>query len=225
MGTTSAYGSDYQQIVTELEHLSAGQERLEQEKTAIEAQDREHGTALANANAALIALEEQRTTADGVRTAATAAFLAAHHLGLFATAGLPDSPSSGVPEDHPAPPDGVMAVGVRAARIWARAIRDAVGDKARRDAAEVEAAANRVNETRYRLEPDLAGKVGVRDEHRDGLLILQATRGTRTLPLPDMLEVIADEHAAAQQLLAQHEAELFRKFLADSTRREVPAGP
>ena len=80
-----------------------------------------------------------------------------------------------------------MAVGVRAARDWARAIRDAVGDKARRDAAEVEAAANRVNETRYRLEPDLAGKVSVRDEHRDGLLILQATRGTHTLPLPDMI--------------------------------------
>ena len=218
---TSAYGSDYQQIVTELEQLSAGQERLEQGKTAIEAQDREHGTALANANAALSALEEQRTTADGVRAAATAAFLAAYRLGLFATAGLPDSPSSGVPEDQPVPPDGVMAVGVRAARDWARAIRDAVGDKARRDAAEVEAAANRVNETRYRLEPDLAGKVSVRDERRDGLLILQATRGTHTLPLPDMIEVIADEHAAAQQLLAQHEAELFRKFLADSTRREV----
>jgi len=37
----------------------------------------------------------------------------------------------------------------------------------------------------------------------------------------DMLSVIAEEHISAQQLLARHEAELFRKFLADSTRREV----
>jgi hypothetical protein len=218
---TSAYGSDYQQIVAELEQLSADHARLEQEKNNLSARESNHGTALANAKAALGSLEEQRTTADGVRAAATAAFLAAHRHGLFTTAGLPDSPSSGAPDDQPGSPDGVAAVGVRAARDWARAIRDAVGDKARRDAAEVDAAANRVNETRYRLEPDLAGKVSVRDEHRDGLLILQATRGTRTHLLPDMLTAIADEHAAAQQLLAQHEAELFRKFLADSTRREV----
>ena len=53
------------------------------------------------------------------------------------------------------------------------------------------------------------------------MLVLQAARGTHSLPLMDMLSVIAEEHISAQQLLAQHEAELFRKFLADSTRREV----
>jgi hypothetical protein len=156
-----------------------------------------------------------------VRTGTTAAFLAAHRLGLFAIAGLPDSPPSSIPEDQAAQSPDVVSVGVRTARDWARAIRDTVGDKARRDAAAVETAANRVNETRYQLEPDLAGKVSVRDEHRDGMLVLQAARGTRSLPLADMLSAIAEDHVAAQQLLARHEAELFRKFLADSTRREV----
>ena len=217
----SAYGSDYQQIVAELEHLAADQERLGQEKDGLATREREHNAALATANADLRTLEEQRTAADDVRAGATAAFLAAHRLGLFAIAGLPDSPPSGSPEDQTAPSAGVAAVGVRAARDWARAIRDTVGDKVRRDAAAVETAANRVNEIRYQLEPDLAGKVSVRDEHRDGMLVLQAARGTRSLPLADMLSVIAEEHVAAEQLLAQHEAELFRKFLADSTRREV----
>jgi hypothetical protein len=217
----SAYGSDYQQIVAELERLTDSQEKLDQEKDGLTTRERQHDTARATAVAGIKALEEQRTAADSARAAATAAFIAAHRLGMFAIASLPDSPAAGAPEDQPAQPDGVAAVGVRAARDWARAIRDAVGDKTRRDATEVEAAANRVNETRYRLEPDLAGKVSVRDEHRDGLLVLHATRGTRSLPLTGMLTAIADEHAAAQQLLAQHEAELFRMFLADSTRREV----
>jgi len=60
----------------------------------------------------------------------------------------------------------------------------------RRDAAAVETAANRVNEIRYQLEPDLAGKVSVRDEHRDGMLVLQAARGTHSLPLMDLLDEI-----------------------------------
>jgi hypothetical protein len=92
---------------------------------------------------------------------------------LFALAGLPDSPSPGIPEEQAAEPPAIMSVGVRAARDWARAIRDSVGDNVRRDAAAVETAANRVNEIRYQLEPDLAGKVSVRDEHRDGMLVVQ----------------------------------------------------
>ncbi len=216
-----AYGSDYRQIITELEQLAADQGRLDQEKDQLANQEREQNTALATAQADLRALEGQRTAAEAARTDATAAFLAAHRLGLFALAGLPDSPSVGTPEQQLAEPPAVMSVGVRAARDWARAIRDAVGDKVRRDAPAVETAANRVNEIRYQLEPDLAGKVSVRDEHRDGMLVLQAARGTHSLPLMDMHSLIAEEHIAAQQLLAQHEAELFRKFLADSTRREV----
>jgi len=216
-----AYGSDYKQIITELEQLAAGHERLDQEKDQLANQEREHGTALATARADLRALEGQRTAAEDARTAATAAFLAAHRLGLFALAGLPGSPPGSVPEEQLAEPPAVMSVGVRAARDWARATRDAIGDNVRRDAAAVETAANRVNEIRYQLEPDLAGRVSVRDEHRDGMLVLQAARGTHSLPLMDMLSVIAEEHISAQQLLAQHEAELFRKFLADSTRREV----
>ena len=217
----SAYGSDYQQIITELERLAADQARIDQEKDQLANQEREQDTAFATAQAELRALEGQRPAAEAARADATAAFLAAHRLGLFALAGLPGSPPGSIPEDQAAEPPAVVSVGVRAARDWARAIRDAVGDKARRDSAAVETAANRVNEIRYQLEPDLAGKVSVRDEHRDGMLVLQAARGTHSLPLIDMLSVIAEEHVAAQQLLARHEAELFRKFLADSTRREV----
>ena len=218
---TSAYGSDYQQIITELDKLAADQERIDQEKDQLANAEREQNTALATAQADLRALEGQRPAAEAARADATAAFLAAHRLGLFALAGLPGSPPGNIPGDQAAEPPAVVSVGVRAARDWARMIRDAVGDKVRRDAPAVEAAANRVNEIRYQLEPDLAGKVSVRDEHRDGMLVLQAARGAHSLPLMDMLSVIAEEHIAAQQLLAQHEAELFRKFLADSTRREV----
>jgi hypothetical protein len=213
------YGRDYQQIVTELEQLSAEQGRLDQEKTELTDRERGQDRALANAEAEQRALEQQRTDAEDSRAAATTAFLAAHRLGLFAIAGLPDSPPGA--EDERPEPGTVTSIGVRAGRDWARAIREAVGERVPRDAAAVETAANRVTETRYQLEPDLAGKVSIRHEHRDGLLILQANRGVRTLPLLDMISLIADEHVQAQQLLAQHEAELFRKFLADSTRREV----
>jgi hypothetical protein len=72
-------------------------------------------------------------------------------------AGLPDSPSAGIPEEQAAEAPVVMSVGVRAARDWTRAIRDAAGDKVRCDAAAVEAAANRVNEIRYQLEPEEPG--------------------------------------------------------------------
>jgi hypothetical protein len=215
------YGRDYQQIVTELEQLSAEQERLHREKTELTDQERGRDRMLADAEADLRMLEQQRADAEDSRAAATTAFLAAHRLGLFAIAGLPDSPPGSVAEDERPEPGTVTSMGVRAGRAWARAIREVVGERVPRDAAAVETAANRVTETRYQLEPDLAGKVSIRDEHRDGLLILQATRGVRTLPLLDMMSVIADEHVQAQQLLAQHEAELFRKFLADSTRREV----
>jgi hypothetical protein len=217
----SSYGSDYQQIISELEQLAVDRERIDQEESQLADQEREQNTALATAQAELRALEGQRAAAEAARTDATAAFLAAHRLGLFVLAGLPDSPSVGIQDEQAAELPAVMSIGVRAARDWARAIRDSVGDKVRRDASAVETAANRVNEVRYQLEPDLAGKVSVRDEHRDGMLVLQAARGTHSLPLVDMLSVIAEEHVAAQQLLAQHEAELFRKFLADSTRREV----
>lgn len=217
----SAYGSDYQQIITELEQLAAGQERIDEEKDQLANQEREQNAAFATAQAELRALEEQRPAAEAARTDATAALLAAHRLGLLSLAGLPGSPPGATPEEQAAEPVAVMPVRVRAARDWARAIRDTVGDRVRRDAAAVEAAANCVNEIRYQLEPDLAGKVSVRDEYRDGMLVLQAARGTHSLPLMEMLSVIAEEHLAAQQLLAQHEAELFRKFLADSTRREV----
>ena len=97
-------------------------------------------------------------------------------------AGYPDAPvgettGSAVPSAGP-----VASLGVRAARDWARAVRDAAGDKLRRDPEAVETAANRVTENRHRLEPDLAGKVSVRDERHDGLLVLEASRGTRSLP-------------------------------------------
>jgi hypothetical protein len=215
------YGRDYQQIVAELEQLSAEQERLDQEKTELTDQERGQDRALANTEAELRTLEQQRADAENSRAAATTAFLAAHRLGLFAIAGLPDSLPGSAAEDEEPEPRAVTSIGVRAGRDWARAIREAVGERVSRDAAAVETAANRVTETRYQLEPDLAGKVSIRDERRDGLLILQASRGVRTLPLLDTISLIADEHVQAQQLLAQHEAELFRKFLADSTRREV----
>jgi hypothetical protein len=136
-------------------------------------------------------------------------------------AGYPDAPI-GEPSDAAAPSTSpVLSLGVRAARDWARAVRDAAGDKLRRDPETVETVANRVTENRHRLEPDLAGKVSIRDERHDGLLLLEASRGTRSLPLAQMMTAIAEEHFQAQELLAQHEADLFRKFLAESTRREV----
>ncbi len=219
---TSNYGNDYRQIVTELEQLRDQQEQLEQENQGLGAKESAQIKAHADAEAALSNLDHRRSEAEGVRASATAAFLAAHRLGLLAMAGLPDAPpGAGTAGTETSQPGMVTSVGVRVGRDWARAVRESAGDRIRRDAAAVEAAANRVNETRYQLEPDLAGKVSVRDEHRDGLLVLHASRGNHVLPLLDMIAVLADEHAQAQQLLATHEAELFRMFLADTTRREV----
>jgi Putative exonuclease SbcCD, C subunit len=219
---TSKYGSSYQQIVADLARLTDRQQQFEQEKAELSGEETTQIQAQATAEAILSTLDQQRAEADRARSEATAAFLAAHQRGMLAMAGLPDTPPGRDitgPEDAPAA--AVAAVGPRAARDWARAVREAVGDPVARDAPAVEAAANRVNEIRYNLEPALAGKVSIRDERRDGLLILQATRGTHALPIVDMIAALAEEHVRDQQLLAQHETELFRMFLADTTRREV----
>lgn len=219
---TSQYGSSYQQIVAELGLLSERQQRLEQENADLSGEEKTQLQAHAAAKTILSTLDQQRAEAERVRAEATAAFLAAHRLGLLTMAGLPDTPPGrDATQSGEAQPAAVTAIGPRAARDWARSVREAVGDRMARDPGTVEAAANRVNETRYHLEPSLAGKVSVRDERRDGLLVLHATRGTRTLPITDMIAVLAEELVRDQQLLAQHEAELFRMFLADTTRREV----
>lgn len=218
---TRNYGHDYEQIVSELAELEDKQQDLGDEKNKLSEDKLTQNLKLTEADTELRGLAEKRTEADTIRAAATADFLAAHRLGLLAMAGYPDAPVGGPPD--PTVPDAgpVASLGVRAARDWARAVRDAAGDKLRRDSEAVETAANRVTENRHRLEPDLAGKVSVRDERHHGLLVLEASRGTRSLPLAQMMAAIAEEHLQAQQLLAQHEADLFRKFLAESTRREV----
>ena len=219
---TSKYGSDYEAIVAELERLGEEQDRLEQESTGLSAKESTQVQARATAEAELGVLDQRRAEAESARGDASVAFLAAHRLGLFAIAGLPDAPAGAdTARGTGTQPEVVTSIGVRAGRDWARAVREFVGDRVTRDATAVEAAANRVNEIRYHLEPNLAGKVSVRDEQRDGLLLLQASRGTHTLPLAEMIAVLIDEHVRDQHLLAQHETELFRKFLADTTRREV----
>jgi len=218
---TRNYGRDYEQIVSELAELEESQRSLGEEKDDLAGDKLAQNSKLTEAETELRGLAEKRTEADTIRATATAGFLAAHRLGLLAVAGYPDAPV-GELSDAEAPSAGpVMSLGVRAARNWARAVRDAAGDKLRRDPETVETVANRVTENRHRLEPDLAGKVSIRDERHDGLLVLEASRGTRSLPLAQMMMAIAEEHIQAQQLLAQHEADLFRKFLAESTRREV----
>jgi predicted nucleic acid-binding Zn-ribbon protein len=218
---TRNYGRAYEQIVDELAGLEKSQQDLGDEKNDLSEDKLAENLKLTKAETELQGLAEKRTEADTIRATATAHFLAAHRLGLLTMAGYPDAPVGG-PPDHTAPNTGpVMSLGVRAARDWARAVRDAAGDKLRRDPETVETAANRVTENRHRLEPDLAGKVSIRDERHDGLLVLEASRGTRSHSLAQMMMAIAEEHFQAQQLLAQHEADLFRKFLAESTRREV----
>jgi len=218
---TRNYGHDYEQIVSELAELEEKQQDLGDEKNELSEEKLAQNLKLREAETELRGLAEKRTEADTIRATATADFLAAHRLGLLAMAGYPDAPVGG-PPDPTAPNAGpVASLGVRAARDWARAVRDAAGDMLRRDPEAVETAANRVTETRHRLEPDLAGKVSVRDERHHGLLVLETSRGARSLPLARMMTAIAEEHFQAQQLLAQHEADLFRKFLAESTRREV----
>lgn len=218
---TRNYGRDYEQIVRELAEVEESQRTLGEEKENLAGDKLAQTSKLTEAESELRVLAEKRTEADTIRATATADFLEVHRLGLLAVAGYPDSPV-GEPLDLAAPNAApVTSLGVRAARDWARAVRDAAGDKLRRDAEAVETVANRVTESRHRLEPDLAGKVSVRDERHHGLLVLETSRGTRSLPLAQMMTVIADEHIQAQELLAQHEADLFRKFLAESTRREV----
>lgn len=219
---TSQYGSSYQQIVADLAKLGEQQQRLERENDNLRGEENTQMQAHGAAEAILSTLDQQRGEAERARAEATTAFLAVHRLGLLMIAGLPHTPPgrdiTWAGEGQPA---AVTAIGPRAARDWARTVREAVGDRAARDEKTVEAAANRVNEIRYHLEPNLAGTVSIRDERRDGLLVLHATRGTHTLPIMDMLAVLAEELVRDQQLLAQHESELFRMFLADTTRREV----
>ena len=218
---TANYGRDYEQISRELAKLEETQRRLGEEKDGLIADTITQKSKLTQAETELQGLTEKRSEADTIRATATADFLAVHRLGLLEMAGYPNAPV-GEPSG-PVTPSAVpvASLGVRAARDWARTVRDAAGDKLRRDPETVETAANRVTENRHRLEPDLAGKVSIRDSRHDGLLVLEASRGTRSLPLAQMMTAIAEEHFQAQQLLAQHEADLFRKFLAESTRREV----
>ncbi len=219
---TTQYGRSYQQIVADLAQLTDRQKQLDQENRDLSGDQSNQIGARASAEATLRSLDQQRSAAETARADANAAFFAAHQLGLLTIAGLPDTPPGrDITPAREGRAPAVTAVGPRAARDWARAIRETVGDRLPRDPASVEAAANRVNEIRYQLEPNLAGKVSVRDERRDGLLVLHATRGTRTVLVMDMIAVLAEELVRDQQLLARHEAEMFRMFLADTTRREV----
>jgi hypothetical protein len=63
--------------------------------------------------------------------------------------------------------------------------------------------------------------VSVRDEQRASLMVLHAVRGGRSLPLLDMIGALGEDRDTAAGLVAAEEAELFRRFLADDTRREV----
>lgn len=218
---TRNYGHDYEQIISELAGIEETQQDLTNEKDKLSEDKLAQNLKLTRAQTELQGLAEKRTEADTRRVTATTGFLAAHRLGLLTMAGYPDAPAGGPPDPVTLNTGPVTSLGVRAARDWARAVRDAAGDKLRRDPETVETATNRVTENRHRLEPDLAGKVSIRDERHNGLLVLEASRGTRSLPLAQMMTAIEEEHFQAQQLLAQHEADLFRKFLAESTRREV----
>jgi hypothetical protein len=224
---TESYGTDYTSIVAELGDLDRESGELGREHdrlgTAENAQIEKKAKAEADGDTA----ERDREAAERVRGEADAAFLAAVRIGVFTAAGLPDSPPRPDAGSGDAVPTGLDALDfdpaeldVRALLDWARAVREAAGDR-RRDAPAVEQASNKVKQIRYELEPSLAGRVTIRDEDRDGLLILHASRGTQTTPLPAMLKILDGDLRRDQSLLAQHEADLFRRFLADATRREV----
>ena len=213
---TASYGSDYAEISAELGALASETTRLTEDDAERAVEHTSHVAARATATAELAAAEQERRGADRVRAEAGAAFMAAWRTGVLAAGELP----ANVDGAERSAVD-VGALGVRAVRDWARAVRDSAGDKIARSVSDVDQAANRLTETRYSLEPNLAGRVSVREEHRDGLLVLLATRTARTLLLSEVITMLGEELAASETLLAHEEAELFRKFLADDTRREV----
>ncbi|HWH00997.1 MAG TPA: SbcC/MukB-like Walker B domain-containing protein [Pilimelia sp.] len=221
---SDAYGLAYVEIVGELDRLSAEDDGLAAELEELRGAELDCVNAQAVAEAAQRDADRMRDEAVAARTTAGAAFLTAARLGVLTAAGLPDNPAAGnaskdrTDDEEPGPPTG--GLGVRALRDWATAVREAAGDAARTVAA-VERAANRVTETRHSLEPRLAGRVVVRDEQREQLLLLHVNRAGRTLPLHEMIDVLGGELARDGELLAREEAELFRRFLAGETRREV----
>lgn len=228
---TDTYGVEYTNIVAELETLDQERTTLGKHQQQLGATELEQVGRRSTAEAERKAAEEHRQAAEEARTAAGSAFLAAARLGVLTTAHLPDAPPAGsdggaraaldeaLPGTDTSPTHDVL--GVRALRSWARAVRDVAGDRLTRDVVAVEQAANRVTDTRYSLEPSLAGRITVRDEHREQLLLLHASRAGHTAPLGEMIATLGEELLRDDALLAHHEAELFRKFLAEETRREV----
>jgi hypothetical protein len=233
---TDNYGADYKDIVARLGALDTKRRMLNDERDRLEREEHRQAAALATAEAEQARATENRRLADTTRDQAIAGFLAAARIGVLTAAGLPDAPTrdaarAEAPRGGPAlvdePIGGVdgqpepPGLGRRVVRGWARAVREAAGDRLVRDVAAVEQAANRVTETRYNLEPNLSGRVSIRDEHREGLLVLHASRGAGSSSLLKMVAAMAAELDRDRVLLAEDEAELFRKFLADATRREV----
>ena len=223
---TDDYGEDYERIIAELDTLTAERDTLDREQGSLAAAESSQLAARAEARAEQQAVERARLAVEDARTEAGGAFLAAYRVGMLAAAGMPTRPpttDTSRPGDVVSDPDDDAAagLGVRARLTWARAVRDAAGDRLIRDSPAVEQAANRVNETRYNPEPNLAGRVSIRDELQSGLLLLYASRGVQTLPLVEMIAALETDLARDRQLLATDETELFRRFLADSTRREV----
>jgi hypothetical protein len=233
---TDNYGAEYKDIVARLDALDTERRMLNDEEERLEGDERKQAVALATAKAEQVRAAENRRLADATRDEAIAGFLAAARIGVLTAAGLPDAPTRDATRtDAPAgdptlgdEPIGEIAgqperpgLGRRAVRGWARAVREAAGDRLVRDIAAVEAAANRVTETRYNLEPNLSGRVSIRDEHREGLLVLHASRGAGSSSLLKLVAVMKEELDRDRTLLAEDEAQLFRKFLADATRREV----
>jgi hypothetical protein len=222
---TEDHGDDYAVIVAELDRLRHEQRELEGELAGPLAEtEREQIAARATARTELENVVEARADAEQARTTAQEAFLAAARIGLHAAAGLPETAPAGETRPGEADRSGdEPGLGVRAVRTWARAVRDAAaGDRQARDADAVEYAANRVTEKRHELEPFLAsGGVSIRDELRDGLLVLHAGSGMRSLLLVEMIAALGGDLEQARTLLDAEEADLFRMFLAEDTRREV----
>ncbi|MDP5184830.1 SbcC/MukB-like Walker B domain-containing protein [Blastococcus sp. BMG 814] len=224
---TERFGAEYADIVDDLARLQGERTNLLKELEDLAKTEREQLIAQATAQATLGAVAAARIAAETARAAAHEAFLAAARLGLLAVAGLAEAAGADLPAGGEGgqggdgePADG--GLGLRAVRTAARAVRDAVGDRLPRSAEAVEAAANRVHERRYELDPLLAnGGVSVRDEQRASLMVLHAVRGGRSLPLLDMIGALGEDRDTAAGLVAAEEAELFRRFLADDTRREV----
>lgn len=212
-----AMGKPYQELMAKHADLTAGVTRDEAELSKLaENELKLHGDVQR-----LAAESEAAEKATGRARRALAGdasqFADLHRLGLIAAV------SEDLAEAAPALPISFQDSPDRLPELCAWAARIAeVLPRQHREGKHLDTAQTRVGAVRQEVEPELAGRVVLRERFdRGSVLVVTGARNGVERPLRATMRQLSDERQEVENLLRDSESELFERFLSDEVRLEI----